>query len=311
MARWRVAPVDEGLAATLAGELRLRGLTARVLLVRGLGHHEAATRFLTPRLHDLRLPEGIADLEPAVKRLESALLAGERIGVFGDYDVDGVTSAAVLTLTLRALGGEVVARVADRFSGYGFSPEEANRFADEGCSVVLTADCGTSDHEALACCRARGMDAVVIDHHQVPAGPSPAFALINPHRPDDRFSFKGLASCGVAFYLAAALRTRLRARQHSRALAFDPRLLAGPGRPRDARRPGPPGRGESDPGQRRATRARRLAATRPARTARDRRDRSRCTRRRQRGLLPVDPAAQRAWAPRPGTAGPRPAAEPG
>ena len=115
--------------------------------------------------------------------------------------------------------------MADRFSGYGFSPAEANRFADEGCTLVLTADCGTSDHEALAVSRARGVDVVVIDHHQVPSGPSAAFALINPHRADDRFSFKGLASCGVAFYLAAALRSRLRGKNHPAAMAFDPRQL--------------------------------------------------------------------------------------
>jgi single-stranded-DNA-specific exonuclease len=190
-----------------------------------MAHRDAATRFLTPRLGDLRLPDGIADLDLAVGRLESALLKGERIGIFGDYDVDGVTSAAVLTLALRALGGAVVARVADRVSGYGFSPEEAQRFGEEGCTLVLTADCGTSDHDALTCSRARGVDVIVIDHHQVPTGPSPAFALINPHRPDDRFSFKGLASCGVAFYLAAALRSRLRARNHAAASAFDPRQL--------------------------------------------------------------------------------------
>jgi single-stranded-DNA-specific exonuclease len=155
----------------------------------------------------------------------AALLGGERIGIFGDYDVDGVTSAAILTLALRSLGGSVVARVADRFAGYGFSPEVANRFADEGCTLVLTADCGTSDHPALNCSRSRGVDVVVIDHHQVPTGLSPAYALINPHRADDRFSFKGLASCGVAFYLAAALRSRLRARNHPPAQDFDPRQL--------------------------------------------------------------------------------------
>jgi single-stranded-DNA-specific exonuclease len=225
VARWRVPPLDEGLAAALATSLRVRRLTAHLLLRRGLGHSDAATRFLTPRLGDLRTPDGIADLSRAVDRVESALLASERIGIFGDYDVDGVTSAAVLTVALRALGGSVVARVANRFSGYGFSPEEAGRFADEGCTLVLTADCGTSDHEALAASKARGVDVVVIDHHQVPSGPSPAFALINPHREDDRFSFKGLASCGVAFYLAAALRSRLRARSHPLAEAFDPRLV--------------------------------------------------------------------------------------
>jgi single-stranded-DNA-specific exonuclease len=223
--RWQVPSVDEGACASLAAALQVRALTARVLLGRGLGEPPAATRFLAPRLADLRLPDGIADLPLAVERLERAVLAGERIGVYGDYDVDGVTTAAVLTLALRGLGAQPVSRVASRFSGYGFSPEQAARFCDEGCTLILTGDCGTSDHAALALCRERGVDVVVIDHHQVPTGPSEAFALINPHRKDDAFGFKGLASCGVAFYLAAALRTRLRGRNHPPAAGFDPRNL--------------------------------------------------------------------------------------
>jgi single-stranded-DNA-specific exonuclease len=223
--RWRAPAVDDALAARLAAALNVRRLTARILLARGLAEAATADRFLKPRLGDLRTPEGIADLGRAIERLEAAVLNGERIGVFGDYDVDGVTTAAVLTLALRALGASPVSRVASRFAGYGFSPAEAARFCDEGCRLVLTGDCGTSDHEALALCRARGVDVVVIDHHQVPSGPCAAFALINPHRPDDRFLFKGLASCGVAFYLAAALRTRLRARNHPAAASFDPREL--------------------------------------------------------------------------------------
>jgi single-stranded-DNA-specific exonuclease len=167
----------------------------------------------------------MADLDRALDRLLEALAGGELIGVFGDYDVDGVTSAAVLTLALRGLGGRVVARVANRGSGYGLSPAEAERFIGEGCRVLVTGDCGTSDHEALELCRGRGVDAIVIDHHQVPAGATAAYALINPHRMDDRFPFKGLASCGVAFYLAAALRTRLRATGDDKIGSFDPREL--------------------------------------------------------------------------------------
>src|SRR5262249_25920433 len=117
------------------------------------------------------------------------------------------------------------ARVASRSSGYGLSPEDAARFVDQGCKLVVTGDCGTSDHDALAVCRARGVDAMVIDHHQVPEGPTEAYALINPHRPDDTFVFKGLAWGGVAFSLGAALRTRLRADGHEAATRFDPREL--------------------------------------------------------------------------------------
>ena len=218
---WQAPPVDEGRVAALAAEVGVGRLTAAILLGRGFGDAARAARFLAPRLADLRRPEGMADLDRTLERLALALAQGQRIAVFGDYDVDGVTTAAILATTLRALGGDVIARVASRRAGYGVGPDDVARFAEEGCRVLVTGDCGTSDHEALALGRERGVDTIVIDHHQVPSGESPAFALINPHRTDDRFPFKGLASCGVAFYLAGALRTRLGAD----ATRFDPRDL--------------------------------------------------------------------------------------
>ncbi len=215
---WQTPSLDEAQVAGLAMELGIRPLTARILVARGFARGDLATRFLTPRLHDLRKPEGMADLTRGVERLCAALAAGETIGVFGDYDVDGVTTAAVLTSALRAFGGKVVARAASRNAGYGLGVEDVARFAADGCRVLVTGDCGTSDHAALADGRARGLDIIVIDHHELPAGESAAYALINSRRADDTFPFKGLASCGVAFYLAAALRTRLQA-------SFDPREL--------------------------------------------------------------------------------------
>ncbi len=158
------------------------------------------------------------DLPRALERLVAALGAGETIGVFGDYDVDGVTTAAVLASAFRAMGGKVIPRAASRHAGYGVGVEDVARFAADGCRVLVTGDCGTSDHDALAAARERGIDVIVIDHHELPAAETPAYALINSRRPDDAFPFKGLASCGVAFYLAAALRTRLGA-------TFDPRDL--------------------------------------------------------------------------------------
>jgi len=219
-ATWQVADLDEVQVAALAEALRLRPLTARVLAGRGLTGIAEVTRFLAPRLADLRAPDGIADLSVALDRLQVALGKGERVGVFGDYDVDGVTSAAVVTLGLRGLGGDVVARVAHRHKGYGLTADEVSGFSADGCRVLVTTDCGTSDVEALQRARELGLDVVVIDHHQVPEGTTLAFALINPHRADDVFPFKGLASCGLAFYLIAALRSRF-----AKTSAYDPREL--------------------------------------------------------------------------------------
>ena len=165
----------------------------------------------------------MADLELAIDRIVRAVAAGEKVAVFGDYDVDGLTTAAILVLMLRALGLEVVARMAKRASGYGFSPGDAAEFRSRGCSLVLTGDCGTSDHDSVELCARNGIDVIVIDHHHVPTGKSDAFALLNPHREDDKFCFKGLASCGVAFYLSAAVRTRLRSLGDGKADAIEPR----------------------------------------------------------------------------------------
>jgi single-stranded-DNA-specific exonuclease len=211
--------------ARLCAEVRLRPLTGRVLVGRGFDELDRVGRFLAPRLGDMRPPEGVADLDRALARLARAIDGRERIGVFGDYDVDGITTAAVLASGLGALGAGVLAEAADRFSGYGLSPERAARFADAGCTLLVTGDCGTSDVAAIQFLRQRAVDTIVIDHHQVPSGASPAYALINPHRSDDAFPFKGLASCGLGFYMIAALRTRMRAAGDERAVRFDPRSL--------------------------------------------------------------------------------------
>jgi single-stranded-DNA-specific exonuclease len=215
---WEAPSIDESKAAALATAAGIRPLTARLLVARGIAEADLAARFLDPRLANLRPPHGMADLPRAIERLVAALAAGETIGVFGDYDVDGVTTAAIVTSALRAFGGRVVARAASRHAGYGLGVDDVARFADAGCRVLVTGDCGTSDHEALRAARARGVDTIVIDHHELPEGATAAYALVNSRRPDDAFPFKGLASCGVAFYLAAALRTRLGA-------AFDARDL--------------------------------------------------------------------------------------
>jgi single-stranded-DNA-specific exonuclease len=222
---WVSPPVDEGQVLSLVESLAIRPLTARMLVRRGITDVTSANRFLQPKLGELRAPTGIADLNLAIARMATALNTAEKIGVFGDYDVDGVTSAAVLATSLKALGGEVLARCASRNSGYGFGVAQAESFLAAGCQLVITADCGTSDHAAIGFLKEKGVDVVVIDHHQVPQGKSPALALINPHRSDDNFDFKGLASCGLAFYLMGALRTHLRGLGHARAASWDSRDL--------------------------------------------------------------------------------------
>jgi single-stranded-DNA-specific exonuclease len=167
-------------------------------------------RFLNPRLAGLTRPDEMADRDAVAGRLARAIRKGELVAVFGDYDCDGITSCAIMTEVLRALGGRAVPLIASRFDGgYGVSPAAAQRILASRASVLVTCDCGSSDHVTLRALTAQGLDVVVIDHHLVPDEPLPAVGFLNPHRPDCGFAYKGLASCGLALSIAAALRKAL------------------------------------------------------------------------------------------------------
>ncbi|HEX3777203.1 MAG TPA: single-stranded-DNA-specific exonuclease RecJ [Polyangiaceae bacterium] len=189
-----------GVSATLAGLLERRGH-------RDL---EATRRFLNPRLAELTSPDAMADRGAAAERMARAIRSGERIAVFGDYDCDGMTSAAIMTEVIGALGGEAVTFIASRFEGgYGVSSAAVDKILASGAGLLVTCDCGSSDHVSLARVKNAGVDTVVIDHHLVPDEPLPALAFLNPHRPECGFPYKGLASCGLALSIAAALRSAL------------------------------------------------------------------------------------------------------
>ena len=212
--QFHVREVDEHAAARLASALGVHAATARCLVARGITEPDAARRHVDPRLGALRPPTGLAGLGSAVDRIVEAVVSGARIGVFGDYDVDGVTTTALLTSFLRDVGVHVEAAVARRDAGYGFTPAAAADFADRGCRLIVTGDCGTSDQVAIGAAAARGIDVVVIDHHTVPAAGTihPALALVNPFCHDSTFPFRGMASVGLGFYVAGAVRSALRDR---------------------------------------------------------------------------------------------------
>jgi single-stranded-DNA-specific exonuclease len=211
----RLRPVqDPGEASAEAVALaRALGVTitgADILLRRGLDASDATRRFLEPKLSHLTSPEGMVGRAESAERLARAIRAKERVAVFGDYDCDGITATAITTGILRALGGEVVPLLATRREGsYGLSNPALARVFATGATVLVTCDCGSSDHERLAEARRRNIDVIVIDHHLVPAEPLPAYAFLNPHRPDCGFPYKGMASCGLALSLGAAVRRAL------------------------------------------------------------------------------------------------------
>jgi single-stranded-DNA-specific exonuclease len=220
----RLRTVDPVTVELIARGLRVRETTAKALAARGVTSCDTARAFLEPRLAGLRPPNGLAGMPGAVERIVDAIARRQRIGVFGDYDVDGVTTAALLTTFLRSVGADVVPRVARRDDGYGFTASAASEFIDAQCQLVITGDCGTSDLASIEMLSAQRCDVVVVDHHTVPATDvvHPAHALLNPFRADSLFPFRGLASVGLAFYLAAALRTALRDRGHFRSVSEMP-----------------------------------------------------------------------------------------
>jgi single-stranded-DNA-specific exonuclease len=198
------------MARALAAKLSISVTAAAVLTRRGHIEPDRAQRFLEPRLAELTSPTSMRDRNVAVDRIARAVRAREKICVFGDYDADGITSAAIVSDVVRTLGGEVVTLLADRFGGgYGLSDDALARVRDTGATLLVTCDCGSSDHERLERARVAGVDAVVIDHHRVPPEPLPALAFLNPHRPECAFPYKGLASVGLALSIGAGVRAAL------------------------------------------------------------------------------------------------------
>ena len=145
-------------------------------------------------------------MRPARDRVRLALERRERICVFGDYDVDGITATCLLVEYLRSSGGDVTSYIPGRLDeGYGLSNAALELLRDEGVRLVITVDCGITAIEEAAFCREIGIDLVITDHHACGSELPDAIAVVDPHRPDDSYPFKGLAGVGVAFKLAAAV----------------------------------------------------------------------------------------------------------
>lgn len=220
---WRAGAAD---GAT--DDLRPDDLVDQLLLARGCAREDLAAH-RSPTLRSFMPDPAIfRDMETAARRLAQAVSSGERVTIFGDYDVDGATSAALLIRLLRELGNDASYYIPDRLmEGYGPSGEALVRLASQGSSLIVTVDCGAQAFEALEMAREAGVDVIVVDHHKCAASLPVAHALVNPNRLDEQpeaAAHGHLAAVGVAFLLGAALVRELRARGH-----FDtrtePRLL--------------------------------------------------------------------------------------
>ena len=206
--RWLLKSVDEQLERELLREIS--PVLARLLALRGITLAQAAD-YLAPKLKNLLPdPSVLKDMDLAIARVVAALEAGERIAVFGDYDVDGSTSAALLSDFLSALGAPPRIYIPDRMTeGYGPSPTAMRALAAEGARLVITVDCGSAAIAALQEAKALGMDVVVLDHHRVEQRP-PAVAHVNPNQPDDTSNLGYLCAAGVTFLFLVGLNRQLR-----------------------------------------------------------------------------------------------------
>lgn len=209
--RWLLPEVREEQAASLAGELGVHPLAARVLMHRGFRTPESASAFLSDKLADLPDPFRMKGMAAAVERLTRALRMKEKITLYGDYDVDGVCSTSLLNLFLRELGAKPATYIPHRLGeGYGLNIQAVERIAADGTQVLVTLDCGITSVAEISRARDMGLDVVIVDHHTVPATLPPAVAVLNPHQPGCEYPTKALCAAGVAFNLCMGLRKRLR-----------------------------------------------------------------------------------------------------
>ena len=203
---WQTHKCEADQAGTLARELGVSDVTARLLAIRGLHDLDEAKRFLAPSLDHLLDPFLLADMERAVVRLERAIAARERIAVHGDYDVDGITSTVILRRSLELLGADVVHFVPERLrDGYGLQPATFDRLKADGVQLVVSVDCGIRGAEAARRARDLGIDLIITDHHEPDAHLPEAVAVVNPKRHDCSYPDKHLAGVGVALKLVQAL----------------------------------------------------------------------------------------------------------
>jgi single-stranded-DNA-specific exonuclease len=209
--RWAARLGDERAALAIAQRHGLPDAVARLLAARDVDL-EGVPDFLDPTLRKfLPDPLHLKDMDVAVARLVRAVRDGERIVVFGDYDVDGATSSALLLRFFRAVGGNIGVYIPDRrLEGYGPNAPALLKLRQEGADVVVTVDCGVTAFEPLAEAKRAGLDLIVIDHHQAEIALPDAIAVVDPNRIDDTSPHKQMAAVGVAFLLCVGVNRALR-----------------------------------------------------------------------------------------------------
>jgi len=205
VASWQLMPPWQD-RKKLADKLHVPQLICQLLYNRGISREAEARQFLQPSLSDLIDPQKLTGIKPAVKRIREALSQDQKIVLYGDYDVDGIVGVSILWHCLKLAGHEVEYYVPHRIDeGYGLNVEAIQTLADKGANLIVTVDCGITDHKSAARAEQLGVDLVITDHHKIENGIVSAVAIVHPNLPDQDYQNNNLCGAGVAFKLAWAL----------------------------------------------------------------------------------------------------------
>ena len=224
--KWAFSYADERLSQGISQSFGLPEIIGRLLAARGV-RFDGVQDFLNPTIRtQLPDPSSLKDMDIAAGRIADAIINGQKVAVFGDYDVDGATSAALLKRFFKALGFDLRVYIPDRIQeGYGPNVPALLKLKDEGMDVVITVDCGTTAFGALKEGTAAGLDIVVLDHHRADIGMPDACAVVNPNRLDDDSEQGHLAAVGVTFLTIVAVNRILRKRGFYAGQILEPRIL--------------------------------------------------------------------------------------
>ena len=218
--QWQILQPDPQAVQELSQKLNCHPVTAAVLVNRNIKSPAQANEFLRISLKNLRPPSSLRGVTAAVERIYEAIVSHQKILIFGDYDVDGITSTVVLLNFLRYTGANVTYYLPHRITeGYGIQPRHITHYARPNrFDLIITADCGSSSHQAVVAAHKLGIDMIITDHHTIEDDLPPALAVINPKRRDCRSGLQNLAGVGVAYFLLICLRAYLREKGFWRAL---------------------------------------------------------------------------------------------
>ena len=209
--KWIIKEQDEGLVKELSSALGVKEITARLLINRGYTDEENARAFLEKSDYFLYDPFLMKDMDKAAKRVLAALENGEKITIYGDYDVDGITSVSIMYMYLSALGGKVDYFIPSRENdGYGINNTAVKSIAERGTRLIITVDTGITAIDEVEYIKSLGMDIVITDHHHCRPTLPAASAVVNPQREDCTYPFKELSGVGVAFKLLCAIELSLK-----------------------------------------------------------------------------------------------------